>query len=118
MINQVIFQQDGAPPHFSKAARNLLSSELPDTRIISRGFPQAWPPRSPDLSPLDYYLWGTMKSRVFLNFVPGNLNQLKERIKDIAGDIGQDELQRAVHHLPHRLECVIDQDGGPFEHLL
>ena len=61
---------------------------------------------------------GTMKSRVFNNFVPSNLNQSKERIKEIARDIGQDELQRAVHHLPHRLECNIDQDGGPFEHLL
>jgi len=118
LINQVIFQQDGAPPHFSKAARDFLGSQLPDTRIISRGFPQTWPARSPDLSPLDYYLWGTMKSRVFHNFVPSNLNQLKERIKEIARDIGQEELRRAVHHLPHRLECVIDQDGGPFEHLL
>ena len=57
LIDQVIFQQDGAPPHFSKAAMDFLSSQLPDTRIISRGFPQTWPPRSPDLSPLDYYLW-------------------------------------------------------------
>ena len=78
LINHVIFQQEGAPPHFSKAARELLSSQLPDTRIITQRFPQTGPPCSPDLSPLGYYLWGTMKSRV-PQFRPKQLEPIKRK---------------------------------------
>ena len=34
-------------------------------RWLGRGGPVAWPPRSPDLTPLDYYLWGHMKTLVY-----------------------------------------------------
>jgi hypothetical protein len=39
-------------------------SQYPD-RWIGRGGPTAWPPRSPDLDPLDFYLWGHLKSLVY-----------------------------------------------------
>ena len=32
---------------------------------LSRGGPVAWPLRSPDLTLLDYYLWGHMKMLVY-----------------------------------------------------
>ena len=32
---------------------------------LGRGGPVAWPPRSPDLTPLDSYLWGHMKTLVY-----------------------------------------------------
>lgn len=60
-LKQTSFQQDGAPPHFSLAAKKVISSSFPVNRIISRGFPQIWPPYSPDLSPLDFYFWSTLK---------------------------------------------------------
>jgi hypothetical protein len=31
---------------------------------IGTGGPVAWPIRTPDLNPLDFFLWGCMKSRV------------------------------------------------------
>jgi hypothetical protein len=34
-------------------------------RIISRNANIAWPPRSPDLSVCDYFLWGHLKSVVY-----------------------------------------------------
>ncbi|KAJ4442487.1 hypothetical protein ANN_04073 [Periplaneta americana] len=34
-------------------------------RDIRRGGPIAWPPRSPDLTPLDFFLWGRMKSLAY-----------------------------------------------------
>ena len=38
-----------------------------------------WPPRSPDLTPCDYFLWGHLKSKVYIN-VPENLNDLRAKI--------------------------------------
>ena len=58
------FQQDGAPPHYSRAARETLIIEFPD-RWIGRGGLVNWPARSPDLTPSHFYLWGHMKSFVF-----------------------------------------------------
>ncbi|GFX88713.1 hypothetical protein TNCV_4636341 [Trichonephila clavipes] len=36
-------------------------------RLISRFGPVNWPPRSCDLTPLDYFLWGYVKSLVYAN---------------------------------------------------
>jgi hypothetical protein len=48
---------DGAPPHFSRAMRDVLSNTYHDP-LIGRGEPAAWPPRSTTyLNPLDFYLW-------------------------------------------------------------
>ncbi|KAJ4449220.1 hypothetical protein ANN_00617 [Periplaneta americana] len=59
LINRqhIHFLHDGAPAHFSSTARRYLDRRFPD-RWIGRGGPIAWPPRSPDLNPLDFYLWG------------------------------------------------------------
>jgi hypothetical protein len=49
------YMHDGAPAHFSRAVRDVLSNTYHD-RWIGRGGPTAWPPPSPDLNPLDFYL--------------------------------------------------------------
>jgi hypothetical protein len=54
------FQHDGTPPHFSRRAREILDQQYPD-RWIGRGGPRNWPARSPDLNPLDFFLWGHVK---------------------------------------------------------
>jgi len=57
--------QDGAPPHFSCFVTDVLNEIFPDT-WIRRGVPIPWPPRSPDLSPLDFFLWGTLRALCML----------------------------------------------------
>ncbi|KAJ4434371.1 hypothetical protein ANN_22931 [Periplaneta americana] len=66
LINRqhIHFLHDGAPAHFSRTARRYLDRRFPD-RWIGRGGPIAWPPRSSDLNPLDFYLWGHLKSLVY-----------------------------------------------------
>ena len=39
-----------------------------------------WPPRSPDLNPCDFYLWGYLKSRVY-NPLLNTLDELKINIE-------------------------------------
>ena len=51
---QVIFQLDGAPPHWGLDVRAVLNTEFPG-RWIGRGGPTPWPPRSPDVTPLDFF---------------------------------------------------------------
>jgi hypothetical protein len=54
----------GLPAHFSRVVRGYLDEHYPQ-RWIGRGSPVAWPPRSPDLNPLDFFLWGHLKSLVY-----------------------------------------------------
>ncbi|XP_070529962.1 uncharacterized protein [Cardiocondyla obscurior] len=63
MRQTMIFQHDGAPPHYSRRARMVLDRHFPD-RWIGRNGPISWPARSPDLNVLDYFVWGYIKNRV------------------------------------------------------
>ena len=64
IVSRVIFMQDGAPPHFSCFVTDVLNERFPDA-WIGRGGPIPWSPRSPDLSPLDFFLWGYIKNIVY-----------------------------------------------------
>ena len=59
-IAYMFFQRDGATCHTPRDTINLLRQTFAD-KIISRNGPQNWPPRSCDLTPLDYFLWGYVK---------------------------------------------------------
>jgi hypothetical protein len=48
---------------FSRAVRDVLNNTY-NNRWVGRGGPTTWPPSSPDLNPLDFYLWGHLKSLV------------------------------------------------------
>ena len=52
------FQQDGVSPHTAKAVQTWLKSKF-GNKFIPKDL---WPPRSPDLNPCDFYLWGYLKS--------------------------------------------------------
>ncbi|KAJ4447246.1 hypothetical protein ANN_09250 [Periplaneta americana] len=64
VTGQLSVQHDGAPPHFSLAVREHLDRRF-EQRWIGRGGPIVWPPLSPDLTPLNFFLWGLMKSLVY-----------------------------------------------------
>ena len=60
----------GAPTHFHRHVRKFLNQHLPQ-RWIGRGTDDdqmllAWPPRSPDATPCDFFLWGYVKDQVYL----------------------------------------------------
>jgi hypothetical protein len=54
-VGQIYSQQDGAPPHFHNHVRDVLDDKFQD-RWIGRGGPIQWPPRRPDLTPMDFFL--------------------------------------------------------------
>ncbi|KAJ4435403.1 hypothetical protein ANN_18018 [Periplaneta americana] len=103
LINRqhIHFLHGGAPAHFSRTARRYLERRFPD-RWIGRGGPIAWPPRSPDLNPLDFYLWGRLKSLVYSSPVP-DLESLRNRIVACSEDIRNtpgvwDRVRRSMRH--------------------
>ncbi|KAJ4426719.1 hypothetical protein ANN_26518 [Periplaneta americana] len=74
-LSQGYFQQDGATCHTSNESMELIASFF-DDRIISRNL---WPPRSPDLTTPDFFLWGYLKDRVYAT-LPQTLDDLKHNI--------------------------------------
>jgi hypothetical protein len=77
--HSIFFQQDGAPPHFALHVREYLNNVFRNRWIGRRG-PIEWAARSPDLSPLDFFLWGGhVKNNVYKER-PRNLDDLKVRI--------------------------------------
>ena len=59
------FQHDGAPPHFGVDVRQYLDATFPERWIGRRGQIE-WPPRSPDLTPLDFFSVGLFKIKSLL----------------------------------------------------
>ena len=72
------FQQDGAPPHYVRLVREWLDNNYSEQCIGRRG-PIEWPPRSPDVTPLGFFLWGHLKSVVFKT-QPDSIQQLQQKI--------------------------------------
>jgi hypothetical protein len=50
-----------------------------NNRVIGLGHDVEWPPRSRDLTPCDFFLWGYTKDKVFSS-PPRNIDELRQRI--------------------------------------
>ena len=61
---ELLFQQDGAPLHYSLAVHQYLDQAIPH-HWIGRWGSIEWPPRSPDLTPMDFFFWGILKDKVY-----------------------------------------------------
>ncbi|GAA54142.1 hypothetical protein CLF_112380 [Clonorchis sinensis] len=112
--SSTVFQQDGAPPHYSNQVRTYLREQFSDERVIARGFPNFWPVRSPDLTPLDYWFGGMVKARVYHENKPKNLVELRARIEEEFARVTLEEVTHAVSHIAYRLQLVIEERGGFF----
>ena len=65
------------------------------------------------LSSLDFYLWGTVKQRVYRQGPPASLQQLRNRITDAFNEIRHTrEVRRAVRHTETRAQRCINIQGG------
>jgi hypothetical protein len=60
----VHFQQDGGSPRYRRDVRSCLDEILPG-QWIDRRCSVKYPTRSPDLTPLDFYFWGSLKDVVY-----------------------------------------------------
>ena len=94
------FQQDGATPHTANLVQDWCASKF-GANFINK---QQWPPRSPDLNPCDYFLWGYLKSKVY--------KPLPKTLDDLKADI-----RREVQKINTSTLCQlgVEKNGGHFE---
>ncbi|GFV57251.1 hypothetical protein TNCV_2822681 [Trichonephila clavipes] len=62
--------------------------------------PVNWPPRSCDLTPLDYFLWGYVKSLVYAD-KPQTLDHLEDNICRVIADIRPQMLEKSHRKLDY-----------------
>ena len=110
------FQQDGAPPHFAHQVRHWLDEHFPDS-WIGRGGPVEWAPRSPDLNPLDFSIWGYLKRKVYREPIR-DIGHLRERIAEECRNLPADMLHNVEQNMKRRIVSCFNRDGGHFEHLI
>lgn len=111
---RITFQHDGCPAHFLRDVRNHLNDVFPNA-WVGRGGPIPWPARSPDLTPLDFYVWGRAKELVYASEV-STREVLIERI-NAAFETMKDEirLRTTMDHMRKRCYACLQSGGGHFE---
>ncbi|GFY32352.1 tc3a_0 protein [Trichonephila clavipes] len=104
-VQELWFQQDGATCHTARATIDLLKYTFGD-RLISRFGPVNWPPRSCDLTPLDYFLWGYADN-------PQTLDHLEDNIRRVIADIRPQMLEKVIENWTSRLDYIRASHGSP-----
>ncbi|XP_072166862.1 uncharacterized protein [Diadema setosum] len=114
-FRRVWWAQDGAPCHRNRATTERMT-ELFGERVIALNRPVEWPPRSPDLTPLDFFLWGHLKSKVFVTPL-ANLEEMRRRITVEIEALRQDRglIRRAVRDMLTRTRKCVKREGGYIE---
>ncbi|GFW34043.1 uncharacterized protein TNCV_287271 [Trichonephila clavipes] len=115
-VQELWFQQDGATCHTARATIDLLKDTFGD-RLISRFGPVNWPPRSCDLTPLDYFLWGYVKSLVYAD-KPQTLYHLKDNIRRVIADIQPHMLEKVIENWTSRLDYIRASRGSDMPEII
>ncbi|GFV30103.1 putative DD41D transposase [Trichonephila clavipes] len=103
-VQELWLKQDGATCHTARAPIDLLKDTFGD-RLISRFGPVNWPPRSFDLTPLDYFLWGYVKSLVCA-YKPQTLDHLEDNIRRFIADIRPQMFEKVIENWTSRLDYI------------
>lgn len=112
---QMWLQLDGCPAHSAHICRQHLDQMFPE-RWIGRHSTIQFPPRSPDLTCMDFYFWGRIKDIVY-QVRPVNAEDMQQRIDAAFSDIGNAELEAVHRTYGTRINRCIAANGGHFEHL-
>lgn len=116
--DEMWYQHDGAPAHYGNIVRAHLNTTY-GQRWIGRGGPTRWPPRSPDLTPMDFFLWGTMKQLVYSTPVETEMD-LAARVVEAAAVVQENVVvfERVRRSMIDRFRLCNRVEGQHFEHLL
>lgn len=108
------FQLDGSPIHNAFLVREWLNEHF-ENRWIGRNSPLIeWPPRSPDLTPLDFFLWGLLKQKVYKTR-PQTVPELRVRILQACAEITPEQLRKVTMNVRKRIDKCIEINGGLVE---
>ena len=85
--------------------------------MISQRFELEWAPHLPDLSPMDFYLWGHLKEWVFLG-QPQTIGGMKAAIINGINNISRDECTPVISHFERRVRLCLQRGGRHLKHVL
>jgi len=114
--DMIWFQQDGAPAHYELNVRQYLD-QIFQNRWIGRRGSVDWPARSPDLTALDFFLWGYIKSIVYKTKLL-DLADLRRQITLAIRSVTPEMLSNVRRNFYLRLGYCQVVRGEHFEHLL
>lgn len=115
-LENMWFQQDGATCHTANETLELLQTKFPG-RVISKRGDVNWPARSCDLTPLDYFLWGYVKGKVYANN-PQTISELKNEIRRVIGEIEPHLCENVVQNLDKRVTSCKKSRGGHLDDIV
>ena len=98
-----IFQDDGAPCHWSKKTKDWVAKNCPETLD--------WPGNSPDFSPIEN-LWGILKTKVRKHKLTTKESLISAIKKVWYEEISIDLCQKLAESLPKRISSCIQENGG------
>ena len=105
------FQHDGGPAHFALDVREYLNNVFP-SRWIARGGPVQWPACSPDLTFMDFFIWGEMMKCLVYETPIDIPEELDARVAEAAAII------REIQSFARRYQLCINVNGRHFQQLL
>lgn len=108
------FQQDSARPHVANDTLNFLREYYYDNRLISK---DRYPPRSCDLTPLDYFMFPYLKNNIFKTPVH-TLDELRDNITRHCQMINRNMLVNVFENMKRRVNLCLNVEGQQFQHLL
>lgn len=113
----IVWQQDGAPPHFSRDIGDYLEDQFHE-RIMTHGT-ILWPARSPDLTPMDFFFWSYLKGKVYETPCE-DINEIQRRIRITIEELNQNPeiLSRVNNHIIRRYNMCIEKNGRHVENYI
>ena len=104
-----VWQQDSAPAHKSKETQAWLQKECYDFVPFSQ-----WPLSSPDLNPLDYFVWSYVEN--ITNMTSYNTKaSLIAAIRRVFAELPPALVEKACSQFLICIEVVIEAEGGYIE---
>ena len=109
-VDDVYLQQDGATCDTSSETIGLMREKFPG-RVISLNGDYNWPPRSCDLTPLDFFLWGYMKDKVYAD-TTRSIQELNEKILPVIDEIEPQMCENVMENFIKRAWSYKPSRGG------
>ncbi|GBL96422.1 hypothetical protein AVEN_43734-1 [Araneus ventricosus] len=104
----------GAPPHKISSVQQYIRDTF-QKQFIGYGGCVEWPPHSHDLNPLDFFLWGYIKQRVYAT-LPPTLQEHRNLITDACASVSPAMLYNVQRGVQSRVQMCIVAEGHHFEH--
>ena len=99
-----VLVQDNAPAHSGRRTRDFLAQEQVEV--------MDWPPRSPDMNPIEH-LWNQMGNKVRqLESPPHNLVELRAAVLQAWHQLDDERVARLVDSMPRRVRALRNARGG------